>query len=251
MRKQMHKIHKPHLDSGYLSKVSYQSYSDADGQPDWWMLYVPGPRAKAEYEYFNQRKGARKQLREGGNALAEKREPGYSAEALALVRLFYELRYNQPDYTPPPQSNMLKDAEYLLAKHGREKARQIVRFAVEQGRGKPEEAQVRWFQGVLSFEGQALAALQRQQRREQWQSAQKAEVKQLAEERYRLLRPEELAERRKRANELIEICNMAHSPEWNEAQRPELIEAFVRNELEDEILQNLTQQAAARRLFPP
>ncbi len=48
--KQMYKLHKPHLDSGYLAKVAFEKTADADGQPDWYIWYVPGPRAR--YEYF-------------------------------------------------------------------------------------------------------------------------------------------------------------------------------------------------------
>jgi hypothetical protein len=51
-KKQMYKVHLPHKKSGYLSDVSYESMQDADGKPDWMMRYVPGPKAKNEFEYF-------------------------------------------------------------------------------------------------------------------------------------------------------------------------------------------------------
>ena len=51
-KKQMYKVHQPHKKSGYLSDVSYESMQDADGKPDWMMRYVPGPKAKNEFEYF-------------------------------------------------------------------------------------------------------------------------------------------------------------------------------------------------------
>jgi hypothetical protein len=54
-KKQMYKIHKPHLDSGYLAKINYQQTSDGAGNPDWMMLYDPGPRARAEYTTFQKR----------------------------------------------------------------------------------------------------------------------------------------------------------------------------------------------------
>ncbi|MEO8131924.1 MAG: hypothetical protein ABI822_32820, partial [Bryobacteraceae bacterium] len=50
-KKQMYKVHQPHKKSGYLSQVSYESTQDADGKPDWMMRYVPGPKAKNEFEY--------------------------------------------------------------------------------------------------------------------------------------------------------------------------------------------------------
>ena len=54
-KKQMYKIHKPHLDSGYLARISYQQTVDGAGNPDWAMLYDPGPRARAEFAAFQKR----------------------------------------------------------------------------------------------------------------------------------------------------------------------------------------------------
>jgi hypothetical protein len=48
-KKQMYKIHRPHLTSGYLEKVSYQEATDENGRLDWAMCYVPGPKARIEY----------------------------------------------------------------------------------------------------------------------------------------------------------------------------------------------------------
>jgi hypothetical protein len=56
-KKQMYKIHKPHLDSGYISKISFQQATDGAGNPDWVMLYDPGPRARAEFATFQKRTG--------------------------------------------------------------------------------------------------------------------------------------------------------------------------------------------------
>jgi hypothetical protein len=49
VRKQMYKVHAPHLKSGYLAKVEFQEYQAGSGEPDWMMLYVPGPKARAEH----------------------------------------------------------------------------------------------------------------------------------------------------------------------------------------------------------
>ena len=51
-KKQMYKIHRPHLASGYLKSVRYQATTDDAGEPDWIMYYTPGPKAKAEYHTF-------------------------------------------------------------------------------------------------------------------------------------------------------------------------------------------------------
>lgn len=55
VRKQMYKIHAPHLASGYIAKAEFESTLDEDGDPDWAMLYTPGPRARAEFEAFSRR----------------------------------------------------------------------------------------------------------------------------------------------------------------------------------------------------
>lgn len=55
-KKQMYKVHLPHLKSGYVAKVVYEDTQDGEGKPDWLMIYTPGPKAKAEYAEFG-RKG--------------------------------------------------------------------------------------------------------------------------------------------------------------------------------------------------
>ncbi len=57
MRKQMAKLHAPHLRSGYLAGVEYEPTSDREGRPDWAMIYTPGPKAKAEYRAFTGKGG--------------------------------------------------------------------------------------------------------------------------------------------------------------------------------------------------
>jgi hypothetical protein len=55
VRSQMNKVHRPHLQSGYIAKVDSQQTTDRDGKPDWIMLYQPGPKARAEYRAFTKR----------------------------------------------------------------------------------------------------------------------------------------------------------------------------------------------------
>jgi hypothetical protein len=54
-RLQMYKLHKPHLESGYLKSVSFEAIQDGEGKPDWLMIYTPGPRARNEYQTFARR----------------------------------------------------------------------------------------------------------------------------------------------------------------------------------------------------
>lgn len=57
VRSQMHKVHRPHRESGYIDTVDFQETTDGKGQPDWIMLYKPGPKAWAEFRAFNKRGG--------------------------------------------------------------------------------------------------------------------------------------------------------------------------------------------------
>jgi hypothetical protein len=57
VRSQMNKIHRPHKQSGYIAKVDFQQTTDGGGRPDWIMLYMPGPKARAEFKAFTKRGG--------------------------------------------------------------------------------------------------------------------------------------------------------------------------------------------------
>ena len=48
-KKQMYKVHRPHLRSRYLKSISFEERTDTEGRRDWMMCYAPGPRARAEY----------------------------------------------------------------------------------------------------------------------------------------------------------------------------------------------------------
>jgi hypothetical protein len=55
VKKQMYKLHVPHREAGYITKVDYQQTRDAEGTPDWEMLYTPGLKAIKEFEAFTRR----------------------------------------------------------------------------------------------------------------------------------------------------------------------------------------------------
>ena len=57
MRKQMAKLHAPHLRSSYLAGVEFEATTDRDGRPDWAMIYMPGPKARAEFQAFTRKGG--------------------------------------------------------------------------------------------------------------------------------------------------------------------------------------------------
>lgn len=52
VKKQMYKVHSPHLKSGYLAKVEFQQRRAEGGEPDWMICYTPGPKARTEYAAF-------------------------------------------------------------------------------------------------------------------------------------------------------------------------------------------------------
>jgi hypothetical protein len=53
VKKQMYKIHRPHILSGYLEAgITYQACTDEEGKSDWWMFYTPGPNAGKQYKEF-------------------------------------------------------------------------------------------------------------------------------------------------------------------------------------------------------
>lgn len=61
-KKQMYKVHRPHLQSGYLAKVHVEERVNDEGQLDWMLCYTPGAKARAEYAAFT-RKGKLLDLR--------------------------------------------------------------------------------------------------------------------------------------------------------------------------------------------
>lgn len=54
-KKQMYKLHRPHLQAGYISGVYSEAATDEEGRADWVLYYEPGPQARAEYTAFTNR----------------------------------------------------------------------------------------------------------------------------------------------------------------------------------------------------
>ena len=61
VKKQMYKVHSPHLKSGYLAKVEIQEQRAESAEPDWIMLYTPGRRAKAEFRAATKPRASQRQ----------------------------------------------------------------------------------------------------------------------------------------------------------------------------------------------
>ena len=56
IKRQMTPIHRLHIQSGYIDKVWYEETTDPESNPDWFMYYIPGPKARTEYETFTRKK---------------------------------------------------------------------------------------------------------------------------------------------------------------------------------------------------
>ncbi len=54
-KKQLYKIHRPHIESGYISKFNAEETADEGGRLDWVLWYTPGQKAQREYQEFNDR----------------------------------------------------------------------------------------------------------------------------------------------------------------------------------------------------
>ena len=57
VRSQMSKVHRPHLQSGYIAKIESEPTTDSDGNPDWIFFYLPGLKARVEFKAFTKRGG--------------------------------------------------------------------------------------------------------------------------------------------------------------------------------------------------
>lgn len=84
VRTQMNKLHAPHKKSGYIQSVEFEQTADRDGKPDWLMVYVPGPKARAEFRAFNKKGGPKiLEIEEAPPALAA---PAHQVEPTPLER---------------------------------------------------------------------------------------------------------------------------------------------------------------------
>jgi hypothetical protein len=55
VKKQMYKIHLPHIENGYIERsITYQPTTDENDKPDWWIFYEPGQNAGKQYEEYLQ-----------------------------------------------------------------------------------------------------------------------------------------------------------------------------------------------------
>jgi hypothetical protein len=82
VKKQMYKVHRPHIGSEYLAKVEFEATTDEDGRPDWTMFYTPGPKARLEHQAFMQR---RKYPKMQGHLFPEEEAQAEKRELLGIL----------------------------------------------------------------------------------------------------------------------------------------------------------------------
>jgi len=170
VKKQMYKIHKPHLTSGYLARVGYEATTDAVGHPDWVMTYVPGPKAQAEYAAFHPRSGrgapppapdlqpvALEGLPEPARPCAAPSpaaDDPLTTQAYALVQAFHQRFHGTADVAPSVKA--LTQARALITQYGVDQASHIVEFSVRAAKATDYHPQT--FGGILQYIARARAA---------------------------------------------------------------------------------------------
>ena len=171
VKKQMYKVHRPHLAAGYIAQVRSTATTDADGQPDWLLHYTPGPKARAEYAAFRRQPGGetarpRPEDAEPADLLAlmlpeTPASPAPTAEPVhriprqqTLVQQFYQRFHGRAQVTPTAKE--LAQATALLTVHGREKAQYLLTFSHQAAQATRYDPQV--FGGILHYTDRALAA---------------------------------------------------------------------------------------------
>jgi len=173
VKKQMYKVHKPHLASEYLASVRYEATTDADGRPDWVMAYVPGPKARAEYAAFNTRPRRRpapaipqraapeaasvppRALAAAGGTAAPSApaDDALTTQAHALVQHFHQRFHGTSDVVPSARA--LTQARALMARDGLDQARHLVDFSVTAAQETAYRPQT--FGGILQYAARARA----------------------------------------------------------------------------------------------
>jgi hypothetical protein len=184
VKKQMYKVHTPHIQSGYLAQVRVTATTDAEGQPDWLLHYTPGPKAQAEYRAFRRQPGGeivwpRPEEAEPADLLAlmlpePPASPAPPAEPLhpqaeVLVQQFYQRFHGRAQVTPTAKE--LTQATALLTTYGLEKAQYLLTFSHQAAQATQYDPQ--FFGGILHYLDRALVAYDAQATRVSQAAAQR------------------------------------------------------------------------------
>jgi hypothetical protein len=172
VKKQMYKVHRPHLKSGYLKKVSCDAVRDSDGNLDWMFYYTPGPKALAEFKTFNKKHPINDIAAddaidaEASVVLPAAKETG-DAQAQEIVADFYKRFHDTKNSMPQPKE--IAQARTLIDTHGVEKARHIIQFSHQNAPDSKYRPQT--FGGILHYAGRAVADYDKHQKARQTHKA--------------------------------------------------------------------------------
>jgi len=171
-KKQVYKIHRPHLKSGYLKGVHFIPTRDADGKADWEMHYTPGPRAEREYRVFSGKKllprataplphaqGEPPSVTPGQPEPASQLNLQLTVSPLDVVRRFHEVARGVTDYKPGPGSREVGHAEKLLKTYGLSKVNFIIDYAIQ--RAKVTKFHMQTFGAVQQYVAEAVQTYDR------------------------------------------------------------------------------------------
>jgi hypothetical protein len=157
VKKQMYKVHRPHIQSGYIKSVHYTKSVDDDGNLDWIMEYEPGEKAHVGYDLFS-----KKRKQKTAEPLAQKESS--ETQAVEIVGGFYQ-RFHSRDASSP-SSKELEQAKAIVEKYGIEKARFIIAYSYEKAQETKYKPQL--FGGILQYVDPAVQSFTaREQKREQ------------------------------------------------------------------------------------
>jgi hypothetical protein len=146
-KKQMYKVHRPHLASGYLKSIRYQETADSEGNMDWFMFYVPGPKARAEYHAFsNAGRLSEAVVEAGGESEDESRPRLGTAKRRERVPRQQTLRF-----APSPDNAPADPVLLAMTKRGISEAKARVLLAV----ARPELVldQLEWGDHQINSQG--------------------------------------------------------------------------------------------------
>jgi hypothetical protein len=173
VKKQMYKVHRPHLQSGYLKKVTCEAAVTSDGTQDWIFHYTPGPKARAEFEAFNGKLSKNDAALEAELELpGEKSEAGASDETRDLVAFFHK-RFGRSEATTPSAKD-LKLAAAWISQYGMEQSRFIIDYSVAEAASTKYDPKM--LVGIQQYIDDAVKTFTKQKKREAQQNLEARET---------------------------------------------------------------------------
>ena len=186
IKKQMYKVHRPHLESGYLKKVGYETAVTSDGKRDWLFHYTPGPKAHAEFTAFNGKRAKGDSLYQDSAITIGPAESSASDEARDLVAYFHK-SFGHRD-TAPPTPKDLELAATWISQFGMAQSRFIIDHSVEEAYSTKYNPKM--LIGIQQYVDGSIQVYARQEKREARQREEARETR--LKHRYELYQQQEI-----------------------------------------------------------